>query len=212
MKEVDVPCFLKTPLWAGMPTTQLIEGIHAFFDGYVHSKTSLKQFIEQYECTLRNKVEKEFQADFKSFSQKDPCATRYEMERQFQSVYTIVMFKEFQDQFTGKTKIIKVCFRRDECEFECSCHLFEFRGIICKHAVTILIHNQVNLVPEKYILKRWRRDVNKLYIRVPITYDGWISTPDQVRYEQMCNVFSKLEDLVAHDESRSRGSLDWIEI
>ncbi|XP_075499375.1 protein FAR1-RELATED SEQUENCE 5-like [Primulina tabacum] len=63
-----VPCFLKTSFWAGMSTTQRSEGMNAFFDGYVHSKTSLKQFVEQYERALRSKIEKEFQADFKSFS------------------------------------------------------------------------------------------------------------------------------------------------
>ncbi|XP_022851587.1 protein FAR1-RELATED SEQUENCE 5-like [Olea europaea var. sylvestris] len=250
-----VPCFLKTSFWAGMSTTQRSEGINAFFDGYVHSKTSLIDIklpllllfmrcksVEQYERALRSKVEKEFQADFKSFSQMAPYVTRYEMERQFQLVYTIAKFKEFKEQFTGKvycevlglhetylhttydvredismnncmkTKIFKVCFRRDECKFECSCHLFEFRVIICKHAITILIRNQVHLVPEKYILRRWRRDVNRLFMRVPITYDGWISTPNQIRYKQICNAFMKLADFVAHDELRSRGIMDWIEI
>ena len=76
--------------------------MNAFFDGYVHSKTSLKQFVEQYERALRSKVEKEFQADAKSFSQMVPCASRYPMEKQFQEVYTISKFKEFQNEFTGK--------------------------------------------------------------------------------------------------------------
>ncbi|XP_022889332.1 protein FAR1-RELATED SEQUENCE 5-like [Olea europaea var. sylvestris] len=71
-----VPCFLKTTFWAGMSTTQRSESMNAFFDGYVHSKTSLKQFVEQYERALRNKVEKEFQADFKSYSQMLPCDSR----------------------------------------------------------------------------------------------------------------------------------------
>ncbi|XP_022856932.1 protein FAR-RED IMPAIRED RESPONSE 1-like [Olea europaea var. sylvestris] len=52
-----------------MSTTQRSESMNAFFDGYVHSKTSLKQFVEQYERALRSKVEKEFQADFKSYPQ-----------------------------------------------------------------------------------------------------------------------------------------------
>ncbi|CAA2977483.1 FAR1-RELATED SEQUENCE 5-like [Olea europaea subsp. europaea] len=170
-----------------------------------------------------------------------PCATRYKMERQFQSVYTIAKFKEFQEQFTEKvycevlsahdsylhtiyevrediisndctrTKIFEVLIRRDECEFECNCNLFGFIGIICKHAITVLIQNQVKLVPKKYILKRWRRDVNRPYVRVPISYDGWISTPDQVRYEQMCNAFTKLADMVAHDESWLKDIIEWIE-
>ncbi|XP_052193891.1 protein FAR1-RELATED SEQUENCE 5-like [Diospyros lotus] len=58
-----VPCFVKTSFWARMLTTQRGEGMNAFFDGFVHSKTSLKQFVEQYERAMRCKVEKEFQAD-----------------------------------------------------------------------------------------------------------------------------------------------------
>ncbi|KAL2531530.1 Protein FAR1-RELATED SEQUENCE 1 [Abeliophyllum distichum] len=97
-----VPCFLKTNFWAGMSTTQRSESINAFFDGYVHSKTSLKQFVEQYERAMRSKVEKEFHAEFKSFFQMVPCATKYEMEKQFQEIYTIAKFREFQEEFTGK--------------------------------------------------------------------------------------------------------------
>ncbi|XP_022851944.1 protein FAR1-RELATED SEQUENCE 5-like [Olea europaea var. sylvestris] len=36
-----VPCFLRTTFWAGMSTTQRSGSMNAFFDGYVHSKTSL---------------------------------------------------------------------------------------------------------------------------------------------------------------------------
>ncbi|KAL2486712.1 Uncharacterized protein Adt_31468 [Abeliophyllum distichum] len=68
----------------------------------VHSKTSLKLFVEQYERAMRSKVEKEFHADFKSYSQMVPCATKYEMEKQFQEIYTIAKFREFQQEFTRK--------------------------------------------------------------------------------------------------------------
>jgi len=76
--------------------------MNAFFDGFVHSKTSLKQFVEQYERALKNKVDKEFQADFRSFSQMVPCITPYEFEKQFQSVYTIAKFREFQEEINKK--------------------------------------------------------------------------------------------------------------
>ncbi|XP_022845322.1 protein FAR1-RELATED SEQUENCE 5-like [Olea europaea var. sylvestris] len=150
-----------------------LEGINAFFDGYVHSKTSLKQFVEQYEQALRSKVEKEFQADFKSFSQMVPCAIRYDMEKQFQSVYTISKFKEFQQEFTEKVycEILSVT----------DSYLIPLtRGIICKHAISVLIRNDVVLIPERYILKRWRQDVNRPYMRVPIKYDGFVSSVERI--------------------------------
>ncbi|XP_022883803.1 protein FAR-RED IMPAIRED RESPONSE 1-like [Olea europaea var. sylvestris] len=212
-----VPYFLKTTFWAGMSTTQRSESMNAFFDGYVHSKTSLKQFVEQYERVLRNKVEKEFQADFRSYSQMVPCTTTYEMEKQFQAVYTIEKFKEIQQEFIEKVyydvvsenandyywstyevredvvlhehhkkKSFCVSFRRDTCELIFSCHLFEFRGIICRHAITILIRNDITSMPERYILRRWRRDVTRAHSRIAVHYDGLVNSPGQLRYDEMC--------------------------
>ncbi|XP_022864853.1 protein FAR1-RELATED SEQUENCE 5-like [Olea europaea var. sylvestris] len=127
-----VPCYLHTTFWADMSTTQRSESMNAFFDGYVHSKTSLKLFVEQYERVLRTKVEKEFQANFRSFSQMIPCATKYDMEKQFQVVYTITKFREFQQEFmgkvycdvlsmtdcSGKTKYVRISFLVKECRKE----------------------------------------------------------------------------------------------
>ncbi|CAA2969224.1 FAR1-RELATED SEQUENCE 5-like [Olea europaea subsp. europaea] len=237
-----VPCFLKTTFWAGMSTTQRSESVNAFFDGYVHSKTSLKQFVEQYERALRSKVEKEFQADYKSFSQMVPCATTYEMEKQFQKVYTISKFREVQGEFTGKVycdllsaseghmgttyevredillgdrrkkKMFVVSFNTEKCEIICSCHLFEFRGIVCRHAIAVLIRNDVTVMPDRYILRRWRRDVNRAHTRVAVNYDGLASTPGQLRYDDMCQAFSKVADRAADDEGRYCAIMDWIEI
>lgn len=44
-----VPAFVSKHFWAGMSSTQRSESMNAFFDKYVNLKTSLKQFVEQYE-------------------------------------------------------------------------------------------------------------------------------------------------------------------
>ncbi|XP_052198271.1 protein FAR1-RELATED SEQUENCE 1-like [Diospyros lotus] len=224
-----------------MSTTQRSEGMNAFFDGYVHSKTSLKQFVEQYERAMRCKVEKEFQADVRSFSQMVPCVSRLAIEKQFQEVYTIAKFKEFQEELTGKIycsivsteegplgmryevrediiidervkeKKFSIFVEKDSCDIVCNCHMFEFKGIICRHASTILIQNGVRSIPERYILWRWRRDVSRSYMRVKINYNGWISTPSQLRYDQLCSAFAKVADKVADDEERTRATMEWIQ-
>ncbi|XP_022858879.1 protein FAR-RED IMPAIRED RESPONSE 1-like [Olea europaea var. sylvestris] len=236
-----VPCFLKTTFWAGMSTTQRSESMNSFFGGYVHSKTSLKQFVEQYERALRNKVEKEFQAKFKSYSQMVPCATTFEMEKQFQSAYTILKFKEVQEKFTGKMycdvasvtegcfgttyevresvncpggrkkKTYNVLYRNDTCKVICSCHMFEFRGIICRHAITVFDRNDVTKMPERYIVRRWRRDVTRAHTRVRVKYTGLVSTPEQMRYDDMCQAFVEVAGLACTDEVRSRAIMDWIQ-
>ncbi|KAM1233023.1 hypothetical protein EV1_002698 [Malus domestica] len=72
-----------------------------FFYGHLNSKTTLKQFVEQYENALRSKVLKEASADSDSFSSNVCCATHYDMEKQVQAVYTISTFKEFQKKLTS---------------------------------------------------------------------------------------------------------------
>ncbi|XP_022883688.1 protein FAR1-RELATED SEQUENCE 1-like [Olea europaea var. sylvestris] len=170
-----------------------------------------------------------------------PCATKYDMEKQFQEVYTITKFREFQQEVTEKVycdvlsaeefngvtkyevhediivekgkkkKTFTVCYRGDNYGIECNCHLFEFRGIICKHAISVLIRDDVSTLPERYVLRRWRRDVCRPYVQVSTMYDGLVSTADQLRYEQLCVAFTKMADMVATNEEQSKQLLGWIE-
>ncbi|KAG6501659.1 hypothetical protein ZIOFF_041542 [Zingiber officinale] len=93
-----IPVYVKDKFWAGMSTSQRSESMNAFFDEYVHSKTSLKQFVEQYDNALKKKIEKEKYLDFGSFNSMIPVITGYPIERQFQSFYTNNLFKLFQDE------------------------------------------------------------------------------------------------------------------
>ncbi|KAF5470654.1 hypothetical protein F2P56_011153 [Juglans regia] len=96
-----VPAYVRDTFWAEMSTTQRSEGMHAFFNDYINSKTTLKQFVDQYDSALRMKVENEAIANFNSFNTVIPCISRYPLEEQFQKVYTIAKFKEVQDEFRG---------------------------------------------------------------------------------------------------------------
>ncbi|GJZ52754.1 FAR-RED impaired response 1-like protein, partial [Tanacetum coccineum] len=87
-----VPVYVKEIFWAGMSTTQRSESMNAFFDGYVNSKTSLRQFVEQYDNALKSKMEKENMADFDSLNSSYKLLTQFSIERQFQESYTNAVF------------------------------------------------------------------------------------------------------------------------
>ncbi|KAI5340389.1 hypothetical protein L3X38_019663 [Prunus dulcis] len=131
-----VPSFVKGSFWVGMSTTQRSESMNAFFDDHVNSKTTLKQFVEQYENALMTKVEKENQADYKSSSANIRCSTHYFMEKQAQCVYTIEKFKEFQDELTTKSSTIVPSL---------------IRGTLCRHAIYVLIKHKMDLIQDKAI-------------------------------------------------------------
>ncbi|CAH9089712.1 unnamed protein product [Cuscuta epithymum] len=234
-----VPCYLKPTFWAGMSTTQRSESINAFFDKFVNSKTTLKQFVEQYGCALRDKVEKEFQADTSSFTKMIPCVTRYPMEKQVQQIYTISKFAEFQRELlegklycdiilcedgrkytvqehmdiNGFRKIVNfhIDFDPITCVGICSCHLFEFRGMICRHLLVIFVRLDIHDLPEVYLMSRWRKDMKRAYQRVKINYDGWITTVEQQRFDKLCKTFESLANMVADDEAKYSEVLLWLE-
>ncbi|XP_057770763.1 protein FAR1-RELATED SEQUENCE 5-like [Salvia miltiorrhiza] len=65
-REYWVPIYLNHMFWVGMVSTQMSESMHAFFDGYINSRSALKRFVEQYEVVVTDKIMKEMKADFES--------------------------------------------------------------------------------------------------------------------------------------------------
>ncbi|XP_042954662.1 protein FAR1-RELATED SEQUENCE 5-like [Carya illinoinensis] len=218
-----VPAYVKNTFWAGMSTTQRSEGMNAFFDDYVHSRTTLKQFVDQYDSALRRKAENEAIADFNSFNTEIPCISHYPIEKQFQKIYTIAKFKEVQEEFRGFLYLTTSYFGGDGANFTyvvgdeikvsdgfikrvnyfvsvceesslditCSCKLFEFRGILCRHALRILTQLDKSEVPPKYILDRWRKDIKRQYVNVRSSYEA-TSNPEKQRFNRIQNCFYQL--------------------
>ncbi|GKC54438.1 FAR-RED impaired response 1-like protein [Tanacetum coccineum] len=237
-----LPCFVKDIFWAGMSTTQRSESINSFFDKYLNKKTTLKQFVEQYENALRDRAEKENVEDFNSYNSWYPPITHYAMEEQMKHVLTNAKFKEFREELTGKMycavgssksegghieyevledvmvngSIIKkhflVWFKKgeshEECDIRCICRLFEFRGMLCRHALTVLINENIYLVPNKYILRRWRKDVKRRHTKVKVNYSDWVVSDVGRRYDRMCTAFSEVADLASELDEKCSLVLD----
>ena len=139
-----------------------------FFNGFINSTTTLHQFVVQYDNALRHKVEKECEVDFASINTTIPCATHSLIERQFQENYTNGKFGEIQNEFRSKMNcvikdvdvndfvsnyvVLQECLWVDNCgnkyhkvvykckteTITCTCLLFKFRGILCRHYLVVL--------------------------------------------------------------------------
>ncbi|XP_035548752.1 protein FAR1-RELATED SEQUENCE 5-like [Juglans regia] len=213
-----VPVFLKEHFWAGMSTTQRSESMNAFFDDYVHARTNLKEFVDQFDSALRKKIENENNADFHTFSVTIPCISRSPIEKRFQELYTNSKFREVQQQVMGvldmdpcllskdgvmKTYLVEdevrveeftklvsytVNFNVEDCDGKCSCGLFEMRGILCRHILAIFKANGIKLLPDRYILDRWRKDIKRRYTLIHSSYDARDQRPDGNRYSSLLNI------------------------
>ncbi|XP_028070916.1 protein FAR1-RELATED SEQUENCE 6-like [Camellia sinensis] len=229
-----IPAYVKDIFWAGMSTTGRSESMNAFFDGYVNSKTTLKQFFEQYDNALRSKVEKETKADFKSRNQLYDCLTVYHFEKQFRAAYTNAKFKEVQAETKRlvycrpnlakdeglictyhvreaillgegmkKVEFIVYC-NSTECELQCMCWLFEFRGIMCAYSLSVLIERSIYEVPHKYIVSRWRKDLERGYTCIPTTYTNFGAAINPKLYDSYHKTLDEILELATNDDAKHK--------
>ncbi|KAF5471691.1 hypothetical protein F2P56_008464, partial [Juglans regia] len=217
-RENWVPVFLKEHFWTGMSTTQRSESMNTFFDGYVHSKTNLKEFVDQFDSALKKKIENKNHAEFQSFSQVISCISRSPIEKKFQELYTKAKFREVQQQVIGVldldlsiltsdglkknylvedevrieefTKMVtySVNFNEEGCNAKCSCGLFQMREILCRHILAVFKSNGIKSLPHRYILDRWRKDIKRRYTLIRTSYDAGDQGPNGNRYSILLNM------------------------
>ena len=138
---------------------------------------------------------------------------RYNVERQAMAFYTRPVFHKFQKMVTAYTgymlnalqadegqgllfelvssynpnaRIYRVKVVMEEETYSCSCHYFERNGIICSHIVRSMVHLNVQVVPEKYMLERWSKaaTISLVGRRAPI--DFGLPSTNTLRYNALC--------------------------
>ncbi|KAF5449772.1 hypothetical protein F2P56_030184 [Juglans regia] len=205
-REHWVSTFLKNVFWTGMSTTHQSKSMNAFFYGYAHAKTNLKEFVDRYDNALKKKIENENCADFQSFNVTIPCISKSPIKKRYQDLYTNAKFREVQHQLFGiidldpvlhkvdasvKTYLVEdevrveyftklvthsVDFSEEDAVAKYSCGLFEMRGIVCQHIFAVLKCNGIKTIPNRNILDRCRKDIKRRYTLILSTYDAGGST------------------------------------
>ncbi|KZV45555.1 hypothetical protein F511_35313 [Dorcoceras hygrometricum] len=155
----------------------------SFFDGYVNQQTTLPLFFRQYESALENSFERELEADFDTMCSTPVLKTPSPMEKQAANLYTKRIFLKFQEELVetfaytasridgdGDTDTYRVAKFEDDYKAyivslniagktaSCSCHMFEYSGILCRHILTVFTVTNILTLPSHYILKRWTRN------------------------------------------------------
>ncbi|RYR03638.1 hypothetical protein Ahy_B06g082723 [Arachis hypogaea] len=229
--HIWVPIYLDHHFWAGMRSTQRNESMHSFFNKYITRNSSLIQFLKQYDNCLGSREQAERESDAADFHTVIPCATKSSIEAQFQDAYTHAKFREVQAQFRGKANCITrlknsalgysvyevgeqvsssifnkfvVTYDSVAVEVKCQCLLFESRGIVCRHALSVLSFKQVSQVSPRYILERWSKKVKRRHTHIKSSHDEPLMEPRSKRFDQLvfrsqniCEFASESEELTA---------------
>lgn len=178
-----VPVYLRDTFFAEMSITQRSDSMNSYFDGYVNASTNLNQFFKLYEKALESRNEKEVKADYDTMNTSPVLKTPSPMERQASELYTRKLFMRFQEELVGTLtfmaskadddgeiityqvskygedhKAYHVKFNVLEMNASCSCQMFEFSGLLCRHVLTVFRVTNVLTLPSHYMLKRWTRN------------------------------------------------------
>ncbi|XP_024980159.1 protein FAR1-RELATED SEQUENCE 11 isoform X2 [Cynara cardunculus var. scolymus] len=169
--------YLRSHFFAGMTTTGHSKAINAFIQRFLSAQTRLAHFIEQVAVAVDFKDQAGEQQTMQQNLQNICLKTGAPMESHAASILTPFAFSKLQEQLVmaahyasfqledgflvrHHTKLEggrKVYWVPREGIISCSCHHFEFSGILCRHALRVLSTGNCFQIPERYMPLRWRR-------------------------------------------------------
>ncbi|KAL2893783.1 Protein FAR-RED IMPAIRED RESPONSE 1, partial [Bienertia sinuspersici] len=174
-------------------TTQRVKSIHSFFDDYLYKHTTLAVFIEMYCLSMEKKAETKSRIMFLhcfqnvlnsdnvneyTFEDRVWCHNK-DTKEEFLTQYK----RNYRVHFDIKSKLA-----------ECECSLFNHSGIMCRHMIKLYdILGEV--VPDSYIMRRWRKDVSRKHTRVKVAYHDPSITEHVLAFEPICSKASVFEDI-----------------
>ncbi|XP_042483646.1 protein FAR1-RELATED SEQUENCE 5-like [Macadamia integrifolia] len=179
-----VPCYFRGTFFAGMSSTQRSEGMDSYFQGYFNGSMTLLSFVKQYERVVAKHRQKEANAESKSLVNLPQLESQSPIEMHGRQVYTRMVFEIFKKNFSASLSLSAVdepfgglirkfkvgpfnvpvehrCvveYNSIDEEIHCSCLMFEFVGIPCKHFLKVLQMVDRDSMPSKYILSRWTKE------------------------------------------------------
>ncbi|XP_022750496.1 protein FAR1-RELATED SEQUENCE 5-like [Durio zibethinus] len=142
------------------------ESMNKYFKDYVNSSTLMSKFVIQYKKALDARYNKNREKIFKSINSKSILKTFYPMKKEALEYVTKKItvneqvFRYRVHEFDKEKPEYIVTFVSLSATTTCSCHMFEFVGILCRHQLTILI-KKMHSLPDQYVLKWWTRDAKK---------------------------------------------------
>ncbi|KAL2316947.1 hypothetical protein Fmac_030823 [Flemingia macrophylla] len=176
-----VPAYFRDSFFAVISPNKGFDG--SFFEGFVNQQTTLPMFFRQYERALEYWFEKELELDYETICTTPVLKTPSPMEKQAANLYTRKIFTKFQEElvetfaytankieedgansifrvanFEDDQKAYMVALNLSELRANCSCQMFEYSGILCRHVLTVFTVTNVLTLPSHYILKRWTRN------------------------------------------------------
>ncbi|KAM3389621.1 hypothetical protein ACQJBY_011645 [Aegilops geniculata] len=170
---------------ARMTSTQRSESANHVLKIYIAAQSSLNVFVKQYTKLISQREKDDNEAEKNTSQRSIKLTMRYPIEHHASKIYTISVYKLFLQELLKSSSYIvavltdgalyevrhvesatretwsRVIFNIEiSCNgqfYKCQCGLYSHFGILCCHALRVMLHLGVCEIPDLHIMKRWTR-------------------------------------------------------
>ncbi|KAL2935448.1 Protein FAR1-RELATED SEQUENCE 5 [Bienertia sinuspersici] len=100
--------------------------------------------------------------------------------------------KKREEIATMKRRTYCVWFDTASHDSGCECKHFECYGIMCRHLIKVYYMYNVEHVPPKFILRRWRKDIQRKHMVVKVAYHDLSKTAQVQRFDKLMVEFERV--------------------
>ncbi|XP_031504039.1 protein FAR1-RELATED SEQUENCE 5-like isoform X2 [Nymphaea colorata] len=214
---------------AGMISTQRVESMHATLKKCLYSCLTIFCFMEQYEAFVNGLRQSELEEDIKGFHTR-PITLGMKILMQPADLYTPTAFewlkKEVIEALNCSLEVdtpeanmqryhvvwegeefpkrheAYVTYNVGNKAVECTCKKYEFKGILCRHALKALDRENIKEIPESYIMRRWTKNAKIRMLNTSCLSGSSVDDKCYVasRYQLMCRSLLHVADLASKNE------------
>ncbi|XP_020175523.2 protein FAR1-RELATED SEQUENCE 5-like [Aegilops tauschii subsp. strangulata] len=181
-RSMFVPCYLKHRFFPFLQSTQCSEGINAVLKRYVNPHNSVLNFVKQYEKIQTHVLVREGGNDYRTYHLHAELWSNFPIEKQAYNAYTRDIYHKFHTEFEliGRYNVRPhgdhayelypnnegwvpsygdrsyfVTVEAAAEEYKCECYKMCKDGMLCCHILNCFTHLGVDVIPGRYILRRW---------------------------------------------------------
>jgi hypothetical protein len=215
-KSLWATAYLRDKFFGRIRTTSQCEAINAIVKTYVRAKGNIFEFMHNFEQVLRDYRNSELAAEFKS-KFTEPVLTTHlrSIESDAAKIYTAEIFKEVKDEIieagavslkskecVGDTMVYtlrkyrekgierEVVYDAASLEFQCSCRLFETRGIPCCHVFFVMKEEDIDHIPKCLVMTRWTKNAKDAFLNNDSNGEMDSDMIEVARFGAYCSAFT----------------------
>ncbi|XP_024966487.1 protein FAR-RED ELONGATED HYPOCOTYL 3-like [Cynara cardunculus var. scolymus] len=233
-----IPAFYKdTPMSGLMKTTSRSESSNSYINIYKSYWFDLVQFLNNYDIAIEKQRYRQSVHETVTRTTNPKFVTPLRLESYASRIYSRDVFFDIQKEIKKAVlccaienvecrdvlKTFVISHKRKKSSenitylvnrnystdtVECECNLFTRNGYLCRHAFKVLINDEVEFIPDIYVLRRWKRQLVPVQIQSARVRYGEV---DAEKEKCIIDVYSKVDEIISiarNDKSILERNLD----